>query len=151
MELWKEDGPTEPSKVLTRRGASRLLCELFQSPRQVHSSMKPECSSFLGKDVVILAVDRLELDRTVLFFSTIVFKEEVESALLDQFGPDLIDILEWYDRNGHAGLASDYAKERLKEWSNDNLLRITMMFRLRPKWLFKSFSKDIYWACLDCW
>jgi hypothetical protein len=143
VDIWKDHhGPTEISHVLPPRSPSVLLSQLFHSPKQVPSSLRSECASVLGKEIVMLAVDRSNLDRTVLLdFSTTLFKPEVDSVLIAQCSPYLLEVVRWYGRNGHPALASQFARERLNDWSDDDLFRIAMDLWSRPKWLFQELNR----------
>jgi len=134
-DMWNEDFRHQCS--LSPRNTSVLLKKLFQSPKLLPADLKLACTSVLGKQIVLLAVDRASLDRTILVqFSPTEFREEVELLLLSSFGPDLLKVVKWYGSNGHPTLASQFVRDRLQEWSNENLLRITKDLLIRPTWLF---------------
>lgn len=128
--------------VLSSPTPSVFLRTLFQSPKQIPASLRSECVRCLGKDVFLLAFDRSSLNQTdLLSFSTSMFKVEVESALVSHCGPNAIDAVMWYDRNGHPSLASDFARERIDHWSNDDLFRISINLWTRPKWLLQKLKE----------
>ncbi len=134
-DMWNEDFGHQCS--LSPRNTSVLLKKLFQSPKLLPADLKLACTSVLGKQIVLLAVDRASLDRTILVhFSPTEFREEVELLLLSSFGPDLLKVVKWYGSNGHPTLASQFVRDRLQEWSHENLLRITKDLLIRPTWLF---------------
>jgi hypothetical protein len=63
-DMWNEDFRHQCS--LSPRNTSVLLKKLFQSPKLLPADLKLACTSVLGKQIVLLAVDRASLDRTIL-------------------------------------------------------------------------------------
>lgn len=129
VKLWNECAPKGVSEALPRKSVSRLLCQLFQSPREPPSGIKAECARVLGKDIILLAFDQHNVAYTdLLKFSTTLFKQEVESALIDQFHPCKMGVVEWYNKNGHPHLAAQFAGANRKEFSNCDILSFTTFF-----------------------
>ena len=133
---------SESSSPSAFQSPSVLLKRLFQSPKQLPRLLRNQCNDKFGRNVVILAVDRSGLERTALLdFSTTDFKAEVETAVVADCRPYAINVVRWYDRNGYPRLASEFAKDRIQLWSNDDLFRIVISLKPTPKRLFKELEK----------
>lgn len=121
---------------------SVLFSQLFESPQQVQRDLRTKCVDWFEKDIVMLAVDRSGLDRTILLdFSKDIFKAEVEQVLVARCRPYAVDVVLWYDSHGYQTLASEFAKDRIHLWSNDDLFRITIHILSRPTWLLQELQR----------
>lgn len=137
-ELWKEAASDPGLGVLPRTSHAVLLGQLFSAPKQLSSSTKALCTSVLGKEVVLLAVDRANLERTELLdFGPKKFSEEVDAYLVHKFERHSLKVVQWYDKNGHPALASKFALERVAQWSHEDLMRIAISLWSRPDWLLE--------------
>jgi hypothetical protein len=137
-DLW---ATVDTNRVLPGANVSLLLCKLLRTPKSLTLLQKEECLRLLGKDIILLACRRNNLGvEFLLGFSSTMFKSEVESCLLQQYGSRPLDIAKWYDRHGFPALAAQFIRDRLKQWNNCDLLRTSRLLLIRPQWLFQEFK-----------
>ncbi|CAB9513161.1 polymerase alpha-associated DNA helicase A [Seminavis robusta] len=138
VDLWKEHTSTSRASrvALAREGKLSLLLQLFGSTDDTSSSRGSECLASFGKDLVRHAVEKAGLDFTCLLtFGADEFKEEVTCVLEKRFEQDSTLVVDWFLAAGYQKLAVAYVTNR--HWPHLDLLRLVLLFRARPKCLFR--------------
>jgi tetratricopeptide (TPR) repeat protein len=146
VDYWRQKSSLSPTD-----DRLTLLLELFQSPSKAASSRAEDCMRYLGRNVIILSVDRAEVDRTCLYdFSPSDFIVEVTAFLMSRFSTKPVEVVHWFNVRGDSFNADQFAKKRLSKWTNLELCAVAIMQRVRSGWLSEAVQKRriIAWCML---
>jgi tetratricopeptide (TPR) repeat protein len=132
----------QKSSLLPTGDHLTLLLELFKSPSKAASSRAEDCLRHLGRNIIILSVDRAKVDRTCLYdFSQSDFIVEVTAVLMSRFTATPVEVFRWFHVRGDFSNADQFLRKRLSEWTNSELCAVVMMHRARSGWLSEAVHK----------
>jgi tetratricopeptide (TPR) repeat protein len=138
VALWK--AKTFARTRIGPKNKLSLLLQLFMQPEKVAFDSGSDCIRDFGRDVIRCAFDEANIEYTALLsFKDATFNSEVTFKLQERFHPYYSHVVEWLVDSGHGVLASDYARKN--DWSNDDLFRLALAFRSRPKWLLQTLQQ----------
>lgn len=132
VTAWARSGVSSQDPVIC------TLLKLFQSVEKAASAIAKDALRYLGREIIIAAVDADEnVDRLLLHtFSPADFFLEVSAVLENKFKRQHVQVVRWYIEKNDMSSALDFAQKKLKVFKDQHLWELLELLKKLPSWLF---------------